>query len=154
MHPTFLVLFFNEALDPTRAQDPGNYWIISSSGQHIGIKTAFYNPTTQTVTLSPDRLIDFHSSYRLIVNGKGSSGVADRHETLLDGSGNGDPGSNYVTTLNWRNLIFNQPGKSWQLPSIYAASPAVPHGPLVHRIAAGHRIVAGTSSRTTIRDKA
>ena len=107
----------------------------------------------QTVTLSPDQLIDFHHNHRLIVNGTGSSGVADRHEILLDGTGNGDPGSNYATTLNWRNLIFTQPGNSWQLPSIYAASPAAPQGPLVHRIAARHRIGAGTSSRTTIRDK-
>ena len=154
MHPTFLVLFFNEELDPARAQDRHNYRIIGPSGQHIGVKAAFYNATTQTVTLGPDQLIDFHHNYRLIVNGKGSSGVDDGHETLLDGIGDGDPGSNYVTTLNWRNLIFTQPGKSWQLPVTYAASPSVPHGPMVHRIAARHRIVPGTSSRTTIRPTA
>ncbi len=141
MHPTFLVLFFNEALNPERAQDAGNYWISGPSGQHIGIGSAFYNPTTQTVTLSPDKLIDFHHDYRLTVNGKGTGGVGDRDEILLDGIGNGEPGSNYVTTLNWRNLIFTQPGKSWRLPSIYTASPEVPHGPLVQRVSARHRAV-------------
>ncbi len=153
-HATFLVLLFNEQLDPAHAQDPANYWIIGPSGQHIGIKTAFYNPTTQTVTLSPDQLINIHHNARLIVNGKGSGGVADRHETLLDGAGDGDPGSNYVTTLSWRNLVFTQTGKSWQLPTIYAASPSVPHGPMVHRIAARHANVAGNSSRAAIRDRA
>jgi Bacterial Ig-like domain (group 3) len=141
MHPTFLVLFFNEGLDSERAQDAGNYQIIGPSGQHIGIRSAFYNAMTQTVTLSPDRLIDFHHNYRLTVNGKGSGGVDDRDETLLDGIGDGDPGSDYVTTLNWRNLVFTQPGKSWRLPLIYTASPASPHGPLVHRSSARHRAV-------------
>jgi hypothetical protein len=147
MHPTYLVLFFNEALDPSRAQDPSNYSIISPSGHRIGIKNAFYNPTTQTVTLSPNQLVDFHHSYRLIVNGEGSSGLDDRDGTPLDGSDNGDPGSDYVATLNWRNVVFTAPGKGLQLPGIYAASSTVPQGPLVHRTPARRRAPGHTAAQ-------
>ena len=134
-HPTSIVLFFNEPLDPSRAEDVRNYRIDGPKGQSIGINTAHYNAATQTVTLKPNQRIDIHHNYHLTVNGKGSNGVASNHGTPLDSTGSGDLGSDYTTTLNWRNLVFATSGKNWQLPAIYGPvqTQVTPKGPLVHQ---------------------
>ena len=102
--PTTLVLTFDQALDAVTADDAKNYVIIGPHGRRIRVKSAVYDPANDTVTLHPSRRISVHYKYKLIVDGAKVGGVANSQGTPLDGTSDGDPGSNYRTTLTWRNL--------------------------------------------------
>jgi uncharacterized repeat protein (TIGR01451 family) len=99
--PTTLVLTFNEALDPTRANDIGNY-VVTLPGQgnaRVALQSATYNPSNNTVTLVTKRPIGVNTPIRLRVNGTTSSGLTDTAGRSLDGARTGRPGSDYVVTF-------------------------------------------------------
>ena len=73
-----------------------------------------YDAATNTVMLKPSERINIHRTYRLIVNGTSDPGLTNLAGTLLDGAGNGQPGSNYVTKLTWKNLA----GRANQRPTM------------------------------------
>jgi hypothetical protein len=107
--PTVLVLSFSEALDPATAEDVANYQIVTidgpgrggaRAGHRTAVSQAVYDPGTQTVTLYPAERLDVHNFYRLTVVGTGQSGVSDLSGRLLDGLGNGAPGSNYQAVIS------------------------------------------------------
>jgi len=104
--PTRIVLGFSTGLDPNHAQDVHNYKIVGPGGQTIAVDKATYSPQSNTVVLSPHRRLDLHLIYRLTVNGSSPGGVTDTFGTLLDGAGNGLPGSNFVTNLTAFNLVL------------------------------------------------
>ena len=99
--PTQFVLTFTSALDPARAQDIRNYTLapIGPKG-HLGHKirlvSAVYDPRTLTVAIHPAKRVYLFHRYELIVNGKPPDGLAGPSGTLLDGRGDGEPGSDYV----------------------------------------------------------
>jgi hypothetical protein len=101
--PTKFVLTFSTALDPATAQDVANYRLNPVFGHGIGrairITAAIYDPTTHTVTLQPARRLNVFGRYHLVVNGSTPSGVAGATGLLLDGRGNGVPGTDYVATF-------------------------------------------------------
>jgi hypothetical protein len=124
---TFLFISFNGALDPNSARNVSNYQIVGPGGHDIKVKRAAYDPATHTVTLQPARRLNLHQSYRLTINGTAASGMASAAGSLLDGAGNGKPGSNYVTSLTWRNLA----GRANRLPTrglFHAAGKQVRNG--------------------------
>src|SRR5262249_7286511 len=99
--PTEFVLTFSSALDPTRAQDPNNYTlrpigVDGHLGRRMTIVSAVYDPIAHTVTLHPAKLVYLFQRYQLVVNGMSPNGVTSSSGVLLDGAGNGVPGSNYV----------------------------------------------------------
>ncbi len=104
--PTTLVLRFNEALDPTRAQNVDNYRIVGPNGVPVAITSAVYDATADTVTLFPKTRLDLHKIYTLTVNGTGPQGVSDPVGNLLDGANNSLPGSDFVTTVTAANLVL------------------------------------------------
>ncbi|MFI5459139.1 MAG: Ig-like domain repeat protein [Isosphaerales bacterium] len=106
MQPTVLALTFSDGLDPARASDPSNYRIVGPAGRVIGIRSAVYDPATDSVTLRPRKRIDLHDTYHFTVIGDGDGGVTDSNGIPLDGAENGLPGSNYTTTLTWRNVVW------------------------------------------------
>ena len=115
MHPTSLVLTFNSALDPTRAEDVNNYQIVTRGGRgrngslvgHVTrVRAAVYNPASLTVTLYPSQLLDFHNVYRLIVDGGTPKGLMGATGVPLDSQGDGSPGRDEVMRLTWRNLVL------------------------------------------------
>jgi hypothetical protein len=106
MQPTVLVVTFSEGLDPATAQDPGNYKILDPSGRPVGIASAVYDASTRTVTLKLRGRINLHHTYTLTVMGDGTGCVADTRGVRLDGLDNGLPGSNYTTSLTWRNVVW------------------------------------------------
>ena len=117
--PTTLVLKFNEALDPTRAQNVANYQIVGPNGVPVAITSAVYDATADTVTLSPKTRLDLHKIYTLTVNGTGAQGVSDQSGNLLDGANNGRPGSNFVTTVTAANLVLTDvPGGPLRLKQL------------------------------------
>ncbi len=102
--PTAFVLTFSTALDPTRAQDLQNYDLRpigprGQLGQRIRISAAVYNTLADTVTLHLATRLSLHARYKLVVNGMPPAGLADPSGVLLDGLGNGVPGSDYVRTF-------------------------------------------------------
>jgi hypothetical protein len=105
MQPTVLLLNFSSALDPTRAQDVRNYRIVSPCGKRIAIDSAVYDAALHTVTIRPHVRLNFHRNFRFTVYGSGSYGVATPVGILLDGAGNGKPGSNYFRILNRSELV-------------------------------------------------
>jgi hypothetical protein len=99
--PTEFVLTFSSALDPARAQDPHNYKLkpVHPDGRFVGktrIVAAVYDPLTFTVTLHPATRLYLFQRYKLVVNGMAPAGLASPSGVLLDGQGNGTPGSDYV----------------------------------------------------------
>jgi hypothetical protein len=104
--PTRIVLSFSTALDPTRAEDVHNYKIVGPGGRIVAIDRAVYSPLSNTVVLTPHIRLDIHRIYQLTVNGSRPSGLTDTFGTLLDGAGNGQPGSNFVTNLTAANLVL------------------------------------------------
>ena len=101
---------FQRPLDPTSAQDIANYTIAGPingqghSSHRIKVGMAIYDSATDSVTLVPTARLNIHREYTLTINGTTPSGVANPSGLLLDGAGNGKPGSNYRTLLTWRNL--------------------------------------------------
>jgi Bacterial Ig-like domain (group 3) len=135
MQPTSVVFSFSGALDLNTAQDVHNYRIVGPSGRHIVIDTAVYDPTTKSVTLHPSERINLHHNYRLTVYGNGPGSVASVSHALLDGAGDGSPGSDYVATLNWKNVVLT----TSELLTLHAQSHARPGGALAHRFVSRNR---------------
>jgi len=109
MMPTTLVLTFDQALDSTTAEDTHNYQIVGPHGRTIRVKSAVYDPTTNSVTLDPGRRINIHYRYELTVDGTKSGGLTNTTGELLDGTDSGKPGSDYRAALTWRNLVLDPP---------------------------------------------
>jgi hypothetical protein len=65
--PTQLVVTFDGPVDPVKAADPSNYEVITRSGKTIPIKSATYDPATNSVTLIPVVRLNVHHHFRLSV---------------------------------------------------------------------------------------
>jgi hypothetical protein len=109
--PTTLVLHFDQPLDPARAEDVHDYRLMDAQGRKIAITSADYNSTTDTVTLHPSRRLNFHRRFKLTVDGTSAGGVTSMQGILLDGKASGQPGSNYVTTIERRDLVPPDPAR-------------------------------------------
>jgi hypothetical protein len=106
MHQTVLVVSFSMGLDPASATNPSNYVLVDPSGRRIGFRSVSYDSSAHTVTLRPRELVNLHHNYRFAIKGSGAHGVASAAHTLLDGAGDGQPGTDFVMTLNWRELVL------------------------------------------------
>ena len=107
--PTTLVLTFNQALDPSTADDSNDYRIIGPEGKIIRVQSAVYDASTDSVTLHPSQRIDIHYQYELIVDGTTAGGITSTSGLLLDGTDSGKPGSDYRGPLTWCNLVLDPP---------------------------------------------
>jgi streptogramin lyase len=104
--PTIIALSFSTGLDLARAQDVRNYRIVGPGGQVIKIDSALYSSISNMVTLSLHNRLNLHLIYQLTINGSSPSGITDTFGNLLDGAGNGQPGSNFVTNIKAANLVL------------------------------------------------
>ena len=100
------MLTFNEPLDAASAQNPANYLVVGPRDQPIAVRSATYNPLTDTVTVAPASRLNLHWNYQLTVVGTAPVGVADVNGNLLDGAGNGQAGTNFVTIVGRWNLAL------------------------------------------------
>ncbi len=103
--PTTVVLTFNQALDPARAQDASDYRMIDPKRRTIRVNSAVYNADTETMTSQPSQRINSHDIYTLIVDGTAPGGLENTTGQLLDGGDSGRPGSDFRTSLTWRNMF-------------------------------------------------
>jgi hypothetical protein len=62
---TELVVSFDGTVDPTKADNPSNYSVITPSGKTIPVKSASFDPATNSVTLIPARRLNVHHDFRL-----------------------------------------------------------------------------------------
>jgi diphthamide synthase (EF-2-diphthine--ammonia ligase) len=121
--PTYLLIGFDGPLDSTSAQNPSNYHIIAPGGHRIKLTSAIYDSRTQTVTIVPSSRLNLHWRYNLTINGMAPSGLTNPSGDLLDGAGNGQPGSDYVTSITWGKLA----GTARKLPTLRLVDPPNPH---------------------------
>jgi hypothetical protein len=82
------------------------YQLVDPHGHDVAITAADYDPTTDTVTLHLSRRINFHRRFKLTVDGASPAGLTDTQGLLLDGKATGHPGSNYITTVDRRDLVW------------------------------------------------
>jgi hypothetical protein len=106
MHPTVLVLSFDSALDPASATNLQNYELVGPKGTRIGFKSVNYDASAYTVALRPSVKINVHRTYQLTVIGKDPHGVCGFDHALLDGGSDGQPGTNFVTSVTWKNAVI------------------------------------------------
>ena len=106
MMPTSIVLTFDQALEQATAENTHNYRITGPRGHAIRVRSAVYDPQTETVTLRPSERINIHYKYELTVDGTKAGGVADTQGLLLDGADTGKPGSNYRAALTGKALVI------------------------------------------------
>ena len=142
--PTEFVLTFSSALDPTRAQDVKNYTLVpidsrGHTGREIRIVSAVFDPFTLKVTLHPVTRVYLFGHYKLVVYGKAPAVLASATGTLLDGRGNGKPGSNYVKFFGPSILAGPYPGSSARTPQkVQHAKPVVARPATKEPITARH----------------
>jgi hypothetical protein len=98
-------LTFNQALDPTTAENVRNYVITDPCGHRLRVLRAVYDPDKLTVTLHPAQRINVHDPYGFTVVRKGPTGLRNLYGQLLDGKHTGKPGSDYHLVLTWRQLL-------------------------------------------------
>jgi hypothetical protein len=131
MHPTVLVVSFNDPLERVSAVNLNNYRITDPAGRSVRIKSAVFDAGTNTVTLRPAHRINLHHTYHFEVIGTGPDGVRNTEGILLDGADNGEPASNYAGTLTWRNAVLTPA----QIAKYAHPKVSKPGGPLSHRAA-------------------
>jgi hypothetical protein len=111
--PTSFVISFSQAMDPTRAQNVANYRIVPVGGTRpIKITRAVYDAATNTVTLFPRNRVTLFRQFTLTINGTAPDGLTNASGVLLDGAGNGVPGSNYVQTFGRDILAGPAPSRA------------------------------------------
>ena len=62
---TKLVVTLSGPVDTTKADNPDNYSVMTRSGKTIPIKSATFNPATNSVTLVPERRLNVHYHFDL-----------------------------------------------------------------------------------------
>jgi Bacterial Ig-like domain (group 3)/Right handed beta helix region len=133
--PTTIVVSFSEGLSSASAQNTANYTILTTGrrdqfgkgSQKIAASKAVYDAGSQTVTLYPSRRLKINQRYELIVSGEAPRGIASASAVMLDGAGNGQAGSNYVTVLNQQNLVVDPPKPARSKPAALVAHAVKPH---------------------------
>ena len=102
-HPAKLVLSFSQPLDSYNAQLLANYTLIAAQsngkfspiGSFIRLRSATYDATNHTVTLTPAKSWNFHSGVKLTVVGQPYQGVRGMNGLFLAGGSSGVSGTNY-----------------------------------------------------------
>ena len=103
-----LVVKFSEPITPASATTRSNYRLydlgfspraVTGADRPIAFTTAFYNPTTQSVTLTPSRAIRSNRYYALVIIGGTRNGITDTSGRKLVGTAGGAAGTNYANTF-------------------------------------------------------
>jgi len=108
---TGIVIDFSGGVNATEAQSLATYQLV---GTNVKIKSAVYNATNHTVTLTTAAPFGLSKPVQLVVDGVAPKGLQDSEGRFIDGADNGMAGSNAVVTLKKGGVTIN----------------AVPAGPL------------------------
>ena len=101
---SLLELTFKEPMNATRADNLANYRLIWATGATsdgaISIRSARYNAASRTVTLRPIQRLPLSGTGTLTVIGTPPGGLTSTSGIFLDGADAGQPGSDYIATIN------------------------------------------------------
>ena len=120
MHPTRLVLKFNQDLDPAGAKNLANYRLVgpgrdgrlgTRDDRVIRLRDATYDPVMRSVKLRPKVRLPLRERFRLTVLDTKTPGMVNRSGTRLDGDRDGSPGGMAVLPIRRANLVL--PGGLW-----------------------------------------
>jgi hypothetical protein len=115
---TRIILSFDQPMNAQSAGMRSNYFfqqvsngnVVNAARQVIRVSSAIYNPGNQTVTLTPARRLNLHHTYVITANGQAPEGLKNQYSILLDGTGSGVPGSNFVFEFAGLPSLANIPG--------------------------------------------
>jgi hypothetical protein len=115
---TRIILSFDQPMNAQSAGLASNYFfqpvsngtVEKAARQMIRVSRAIYNPGNQTVTLTPARRLNLHHTYVITANGQAPDGLTNQYGVLLDGTGHGDPGSDFVFEFAGLPSLANIPG--------------------------------------------
>jgi hypothetical protein len=102
---TSIALAFDAPLNSALATDGANYRLISAKGQIIGLRAISYSSATDSVTIIPTAPLGMNQYFQIVVLGTGPTAIRDIAGNILDGAGNGVPGSNYVAWFAQGNKL-------------------------------------------------
>jgi hypothetical protein len=103
-----VIVGFSGGVNPARAQNPAEYRLAfagrngsftARNARRIKLRSAVYNSTTDTVTLTPKKPFALTKPVELQVNGTAPSGLTDDLGRLIDGHHDGQPGGDAVAVL-------------------------------------------------------
>ena len=115
--PDTVTIAFSRPLLVGTAQDIRNYAIVGPDGHALAIKSAVYDPTTDSVTLTTRQALKPRQAYRITVNGVRIGRVDDVYGIPLEGKHDGRPGSSFVGTVTARATPPAQPHPAGPKPS-------------------------------------
>jgi hypothetical protein len=99
-----LVIRFSGALEPSPAQDLGDYHLVAlgrgkkhgaRNTKRVALASAIYDPSVHTVTLTPRGKVP-NQAVQLTIT---AAGVLDAQGRLLDGTGDGQAGGDFVVVV-------------------------------------------------------
>jgi uncharacterized repeat protein (TIGR01451 family) len=97
---TSLTLHFTAPLDPTYATDAADYHLVKLvGGVSIPIASIRYDSAQFAVTIVPQAPIPSRQYSQIQLVGLGPAAIRDIAGNILDGDGNGVPGSDYTVTF-------------------------------------------------------
>jgi virginiamycin B lyase len=106
-----LVLTFSERLNPSLAQEPAEYQVLTVVGHHKGVpRLGRPNHVTSAVAVGPVVTIKLRNAiaagtqYQLTVTGAPPGGLTDTAGRFLDGQKTGTQGSNYTTFFSIKTV--------------------------------------------------
>jgi hypothetical protein len=98
---TSLTVGFSSPLDQRYAMIQGDYQLVAPGlgNKVVPLTPQYYNSSSFSVTLVPSVALPSGQFYYIQIVGSGPSAIRDIGGNLLDGAGNGDPGSNYQASF-------------------------------------------------------
>jgi subtilisin-like proprotein convertase family protein len=105
---TEIVVGFSGAINPAEAAAVGEYSLVlagkkgrftGKGAKSIKLKSAVFNPATDTVTLLLKKRLVLTKKAQLTIDGMPPSGIEDTFGRLIDGNHDGQPGGNAVAIL-------------------------------------------------------
>lgn len=101
-----LTLTFSEPLDPAFATDASDFRLTrQDNGQAFAIASISYDAASDSITITPQAPLPSGQYIQLLVLGTGADAIRDLAGNVLDGDGNGNPGSNYQVLFAQGNRL-------------------------------------------------
>jgi hypothetical protein len=116
--PTLIVVRFSRSMDAGRANNLGNYRLVTAGrdgifgtkdDRVIRLRSSRYDNATHSVRLAPIRRLPLSQTYQLTINGTSPDGLTGTDGVFLGGEGRDRPGTNYATTFNRSALVIPPP---------------------------------------------
>jgi Bacterial Ig-like domain (group 3)/Right handed beta helix region len=134
---TTIVLQFNQALASKPAQTTDNYTILTTDlhgrfgkgSKRILVKSAVYNPASETITLHTSHPLNVHERYQLTVNGASPTGLTSTGGVSLELAQSDNRGDKYIAILDRQDFVLNVTGPAAKERARIDAKVAHPHGP-------------------------